>query len=84
MRSLYGDRSVLPLPRLWGRVGVGVLPQSTLVERIDLPPPAALRRAIALPSAAAEAQLRRSKRRPLMAAYAPPQAGEVKLRLLHD
>src|SRR5882724_1876115 len=41
------------LPRLRGRVGVGVFPQNALVEGRDLPPPAALR-------AIAEALLRRS------------------------
>jgi hypothetical protein len=37
-------------------VGVGVLPQDALVERIGFPPPAALWRAIALPGAIAEAR----------------------------
>src|SRR5580704_15510513 len=45
---------------LRGRVGVGVPPQNALVERIDFPPSAALRRAIARWGAIAEAQLRRS------------------------
>ena len=49
-----------------GRVGVGVLPQNALVERIDFPP---TRRALS--SAIAEAQLRRSildgrRRRPML------------------
>jgi hypothetical protein len=51
---------VRPLSRLRGRAGVGVVPQKPLVERTGLPPPATLRRAIARPSAIAEAQLRRS------------------------
>ena len=60
------------ISRLRGRVGVGVFPKNALAERIDFP----TRRA--LPSAIAEAQLRRSYLRTAAeAAYAPPQAGEV-------
>src|SRR5580693_3434693 len=62
---------------LRGRVGMGVPPQNALVERIDFPPSAALRRAIARWSAVAETQLRRSIYF-RTAADAPPQAGEVK------
>jgi hypothetical protein len=36
------DGSALPLPRLRGRVGVGVLLQNKAPEWIDFPPPAAL------------------------------------------
>jgi hypothetical protein len=51
---------------------VGVLPQNLLAVWMGFPPPAALWRAIALPSAIAEASLRRSyskdgrQRRPML------------------
>ena len=51
---------------------MGVFPQNVLLEGIDLPPPAALWRVIALPGAIAEAVLRRSdlndgrRRRPML------------------
>jgi hypothetical protein len=47
------NESALPLPRLRGRVGVGVLPQMILPERIDFPHPPRFR-------AIAETPLRRS------------------------
>jgi hypothetical protein len=65
---------VRSLSRLRGRVGVGVLPQGALVEGTDLPPPAALSRA---PQPKLSFGVLPKDGRP-MAAYAPPQAGEVK------
>jgi len=65
--------AALPLP-LAGRAGVGAPPHNRCQRSEERFPPT--RRALA--SATAEAQLRRSyEGRPPMAAYAPPQAGEV-------
>ena len=54
---------------------MGVLPQNALVERIDFPPPAALFEGRSRSSASAF-----YFGQPPTAAYAPPQAGEVKCR----
>ena len=72
MATAKGLRS---LSRLRGRVGVGVPPRVALLEwRESFPHPPRS------PSAKAEASLRRSyQERPPKAAYAPPQAGEVKV-----
>src|SRR5205807_10355929 len=71
-----GDREgiALPLPRLRGRAGVGVPPRVALFEWREFPPPAShhsMRHSRSFASASL-------KRRPPKAAYAPPQAGEVK------
>jgi hypothetical protein len=59
------------LSPLAGEGGVGVLPQNALVERIDPHPPRSFERhSRSLASAFYFG-------RPPMAAYAPPQAGEV-------
>src|SRR5258708_25520969 len=55
MRSSCRDgKGTPPLPRQRGRVGVGVLPQNGLIERIEFPPPDALLRAPRPPPQAGE------------------------------